>query len=575
MQTRLVIMRFAVLLCCLEIGLSDRVVRVVVLSFGCLRGALWVESGGALDLVGSKASVIQSCTLVCAGVLGVQASPTARKPITNARIKASGLRCQTLWYRAPEVCLGDRGFGPVIDVWSLGLVLAEMAGEVFFQVAFTGQDKAADRHAYLAAIFGRLGQPTCQALVSLPLWPKPVPRGKRQAWPAGVLQKCGPRGVELLDAMLTFNPALRATTGTVLGHACLHPSRFFLVAEGEAEGASSPSTPGTPSTPGRRSSTSPGASHTGVRHDWNLRAGNLAPEVLEWLRADVALTPGTPEHRALGLDGFDVATGNVKSEEGRKFILAGAMGECSTTAMCGLSLRTPFPIQRVASWLRAFRRCNLEALARLQSAAKRVCYRFNSETRGQNGQAFLDTPFEQWFCTCAELVISRPSLPDGSYWVEPRHRDGGASVLHMGMTLFGRRTLRCEQAASVPEWSSPAGAASAPDVVLENVPGTVYLGGLTGPWHQVSHQRAEPAELWVDPVVGPVAVAVMFRTALFPWDRSRLRNTTPSPVAFFRALSESFRGSLAAEGFSLPSFAECLAAHEVSHPSEIPPSSPV
>lgn len=32
----------------------------------------------------------------------------------------------TLWYRAPEVLLGDKLYTPAIDIWSIGAIFAEM-----------------------------------------------------------------------------------------------------------------------------------------------------------------------------------------------------------------------------------------------------------------------------------------------------------------------------------------------------------------------------------------------------------------------------------------------------------------
>jgi hypothetical protein len=31
----------------------------------------------------------------------------------------------SLWYRAPEICLGTKVYGPAMDVWALGCVLFE------------------------------------------------------------------------------------------------------------------------------------------------------------------------------------------------------------------------------------------------------------------------------------------------------------------------------------------------------------------------------------------------------------------------------------------------------------------
>ena len=150
---------------------------------------------------------------------------------------------------------------------------------------------------------------------------------------------------------------------------------------------------------------------------------------------------------------------------------------------------------------------------------------------------------------CRELNITKAINADGKgHWIEPMHQDGGASVLHMGLTLFGRRNLVCTQGSGQP------------DVLLENRPGLVYLGQLTGPRHQVLHQPAPDDELLDIPGVGKCSVTVMFRTGLFPHCRSRLRNTTPSPVKVFRKLAESFRVSVASGLWRLPTLTECHAA---------------
>jgi hypothetical protein len=64
------------------------------------------------------------------------------------------------------------------------------------------------------------------------------------------------------------------------------------------------------------------------------------------------------------------------------------------------------------------------------------------------------------------------------------------------------------------------------------------------------------------PGLGRLGVTVMMRTALFPFNRARLRNTTPSPPALFEALARSFREAWASMEFRLPSLRECEAAHE-------------
>ena len=130
--------------------------------------------------------------------------------------------------------------------------------------------------------------------------------------------------------------------------------------------------------------------------------------------------------------------------------------------------------------------------------------------------------------------------------------DGGASVLHMGVTLYGRRELTF----FAPKPGDEGGLAPESEVKFSFVPGSVYLGTVTGAQHQVSHlgPRAMCEER------GGHSVTCMIRTTLFPKFRSRVMNTTPSPPEFFRALAQSFTQSLQTQEWVLPSLDQCLAA---------------
>ena len=69
---------------------------------------------------------------------------------------------------------------------------------------------------------------------------------------------------------------------------------------------------------------------------------------------------------------------------------------------------------------------------------------------------FMSGDIPDWFLCAAELTVAcvEPAGPGGPPLEEPRHLDGGASICHMGITLYGSRTLRCEQ----PAGSDAAGA---------------------------------------------------------------------------------------------------------------------
>jgi hypothetical protein len=114
--------------------------------------------------------------------------------------------------------------------------------------------------------------------------------------------------------------------------------------------------------------------------------------------------------------------------------------------------------------------------------------------------------------------------------------------MHMGLTLWGHRLLTCD----IPEED--------PLQVL-NAPGTVYMGGLTGPHHQVSH-RPCPADALLD---GKFSVAYMLRTSLFPHCRSRKRGATPHPPIFFYKMAEIIAETVGHRPWLLPSLNLCLA----------------
>ena len=78
----------------------------------------------------------------------------------------------TLWYRAPELLLGTRRYGPAIDVWSLGCVMAELLAS---EPLFAGKTEIDQ----LSKMFATLGAP------SDAVWPgcKELPGAKKVTFP--------------------------------------------------------------------------------------------------------------------------------------------------------------------------------------------------------------------------------------------------------------------------------------------------------------------------------------------------------------------------------------------------------
>jgi hypothetical protein len=72
----------------------------------------------------------------------------------------------------------------------------------------------------------------------------------------------------------------------------------------------------------------------------------------------------------------------------------------------------------------------------------------SQRTNIKNVTHFLETPANQWFLTCGELCFMEGGCSGNTgldLWSEPQHQDGGASVLHLGVTLYGRRNVIFQQ----------------------------------------------------------------------------------------------------------------------------------
>ena len=409
----------------------------------------------------------------------VQASPQRRDPYGETSL-ADGIEVTTICYRAPEVLFGNVAFGAAIDVWALGLVIFEAGGATFHRRPLGRTQTQID---YMHMLFGQLGTPTCKALTCLPHFPKQPIKKVAVPWSQDVVQALSPEGVAFAADLLRWDPGQRPHTGVELSeHPFLSPGRLWLGGsilsdEGDFQKVGDPA-------------------YSGKRHLWNALEGQLSRQMLEYLQGDPVFDTASQEHKALAVK-FHLKDGQVKdakSEVGRKFVKSGFLGPHgpSSSACCNLSLEKPLPIQRFQEWFEAFLRVNRGALEALRLAGKRRLYRLSEETRGRNGEHFMSLTAEQWFANCGELCVTVPKMPDGSYWAEPEHSDGGASVLHLGLTLFGRRYVRCSQDGD------------GPDIYLQCRPGSLYMGGLTGPVHQVftSIQKLfSPAfDVWLESV---------------------------------------------------------------------------
>lgn len=127
----------------------------------------------------------------------------------------------TLWYRSPELLLGESRYDGAIDVWSVGCIIAEI---VYGYPLFPG-DSELDT---LLKIYGLLGTPTEADLlggretVRCCVDVGEFPKFKGYKFPLNFSAREDEMLHSFLKAMLQINPQKRATTQQLLNHPFLH-----------------------------------------------------------------------------------------------------------------------------------------------------------------------------------------------------------------------------------------------------------------------------------------------------------------------------------------------------------------
>ena len=128
----------------------------------------------------------------------------------------------TLWYRAPELLLGEECYTTAVDMWSVGCIFAEI---VLRQPLFAGHSESEQLHL----IFQALGSPTADGCwpdyLSLPHAKKLVSAAARGCQP-GINPRFLERfrgsltqsGLDLLLRMLAYDPKRRITAAEALKH---------------------------------------------------------------------------------------------------------------------------------------------------------------------------------------------------------------------------------------------------------------------------------------------------------------------------------------------------------------------
>lgn len=188
-----------------------------------------------------------------------------------------------------------------------------------------------------------------------------------------------------------------------------------------------------------------------------------------------------------------------------------------------------------------------------------------------NGQPILPEDFADNAFAYASIQFMQPGARDDGW-----HTDGGCSLLHASVTLFGTR--------SVEVWMEPSS-----KVTLDQKPGSFYVGNLSALEHNVRHHEEckhtfdgaavtakgdgkdvasaatakgdaeDPAPAETAKGDQRLQIAVMIRSDVFRNCRARKINSTPGPVEFFRVVNCTVAQHLADVPVALPDLTEVLA----------------
>lgn len=125
-------------------------------------------------------------------------------------------RVITIWYRSPELLLGETQYGPAVDIWSAACVMIE----IFTRHAiFPGDGGEINQ---LDKIYNVLGTPTRSewpGLVEMAWFELLRPTERRaNTFAEKYQERLTPAAFELLQTMFLYDPANRPTAGDVLEH---------------------------------------------------------------------------------------------------------------------------------------------------------------------------------------------------------------------------------------------------------------------------------------------------------------------------------------------------------------------
>ena len=120
----------------------------------------------------------------------------------------------TLWYRPPDVLLGNQNYNSTIDIWSIGCIMAEMVNKIPLFMGKTDADQ-------LKKIFSIMGTPDVDSfpeVKELKDWAPDKFEPKEAVPLSKVCSRLDAAGLDLLQKMLEIDPKKRIPAKLALEH---------------------------------------------------------------------------------------------------------------------------------------------------------------------------------------------------------------------------------------------------------------------------------------------------------------------------------------------------------------------
>ena len=477
---------------------------------------------------------------------GCHNSPS-RKETENS----TSIQICSLPYRSPELLFGVSEFDCRIDVWSLGVVMVEVAAMAYI---FRHLGDKAGREPHYRKFLRDEGDTTCD-LSCL----KASPWGTDQDWevhsgqliPEVVRQRIGEAGYQLLQCALRLDPTQRPCASEVLELSYFSNKMALKIWSPAASAANGGFV--------ALAANEEGDDITvlrGGRGECQMRIGYLSPDVLQmwqsdaywdqdhgwdWKNDKAHADPKMQKRARMEKPASAKVKGKMK--DNAKLEIMGYCGKEASELPDGKPLRKscnnlscldPHVVPMVHAYMEAFRDCNEPVFEWIDHELHHGPMSRLGDDLQANGKQILKTKARDWFGNVVTSQIER-------LWEHTlsEHYDGGAAAVLIVVTQEGGRTLTLFPTDGEPE-------------VIDLKPGMVYLTSVWGINHQISYSGKEKGR--VIPGLGEVGISFAYRTCLFAG--SPFTCVRPGPEPVFEEFKRVLRVMHSKFEFTLPTAAQ-------------------